>query len=167
MKALEEKILREGKVLEGNKFDKIAAANAIETGMGKTLEELRDDQKIDFTYVNSNLVAAYEALISKMSDIEDEEQKEKMRQRGVPEETIKHIFEPTEDDDYYDDDFVFSKKASIGGNLSSLGDMREKNFQSLFNGNKKLTKSGHWLLSLPETQEDGEEMLVLLMPMMV
>lgn len=42
---------------------------------------------------------------SLMSDIEDEEQKEKMRQRGVPEETIKHIFEPTEDDDYYDDDF--------------------------------------------------------------
>ena len=40
---------------------------------------------------------------SLMSDIEDEEQKEKMRQRGVPEETIKHIFEPTEDDDYYDD----------------------------------------------------------------
>ena len=57
------------KVLEGNKFDKIAAANAIETGMGKTLEELRDDQKIDFTYVNSNLAAAYEALISKMDNI--------------------------------------------------------------------------------------------------
>jgi hypothetical protein len=58
------------KVLEGNKFDKIAAANAIEKGMGKTLEELRDDQKIDFTYVNSNLASAYEALISKMDDIE-------------------------------------------------------------------------------------------------
>ena len=38
--------------------------------MGKTLEELRDDQKIDFTYVNSNLASAYEALISKMDDIE-------------------------------------------------------------------------------------------------
>lgn len=58
------------KVLEGNKFDKIAAANAIEKGMGKTLEELRDDQKIDFTYVNSNLASAYEALISKMDDID-------------------------------------------------------------------------------------------------
>lgn len=58
------------KVLEGNKFDKIAAANAIEKGMGKTLEELREDQKIDFTYVNSNLASAYEALISKMDDID-------------------------------------------------------------------------------------------------
>lgn len=60
------------RVLEGNNFDKIAAANAIEKGLGKTLEELRDDQKIDFTYVNSNLASAYEALISKMHDIEGE-----------------------------------------------------------------------------------------------
>ena len=57
------------KILEGNKFDQTAVVDAIEAGMGKTLEELRDDQKIDFTYVNSNLVAAYEALVNKMDDI--------------------------------------------------------------------------------------------------
>lgn len=60
------------KVLEGNKFDKTAAIDAIEKGMGKTLEELSEQELIDFTYVNSNLSAAYEALISKMSDIEGE-----------------------------------------------------------------------------------------------
>ena len=58
------------KVLEGNAFDKIAAAQAMEAGLGKTLEELREDGKlIDFTYVNSNLASAYEALVSKMNDI--------------------------------------------------------------------------------------------------
>jgi hypothetical protein len=60
------------KVLEGNKFNKTAAIDAIEKGMGKTLEELSEQELIDFTYVNSNLSAAYEALISKMSDIEGE-----------------------------------------------------------------------------------------------
>ena len=62
------------KILEGNKFDEIAAANAIEKGLGKTLEELRDEDKIkiDFSEVNSNLAAAYKALISKMDDIKGE-----------------------------------------------------------------------------------------------
>lgn len=57
------------KVLEGNKFDQTAVIEAFEDGLGKTLEELRNEDKIDFTYVNSNLVAAYEALINKMDDI--------------------------------------------------------------------------------------------------
>lgn len=60
------------KVLEGNKFDQTAAVDAIERGMGKTLEELRDEDKIDFTYVNSNLAAAYEALVDKMDKIKGE-----------------------------------------------------------------------------------------------
>ena len=62
------------KVLEGNKFDEIAAANAIEKGLGKTLEELRDEDKIkiDFSEVNSNLAAAYKALVNKMDDIKGE-----------------------------------------------------------------------------------------------
>ena len=47
---------------------------------------------------------------------------------------------------YYGEDFVFSKKASIGGNLSSLGDMREKNFKSLFNKNKNLTDASQLIL---------------------
>lgn len=61
-----------GKILEGNKFDKIAAANAIEKGLGMTLDELRDADKIDLVFANSNLATAYEALISKMDDIEGE-----------------------------------------------------------------------------------------------
>ena len=32
----------------------------------------KEDEKIDFTFVNSNLAAAYEALINKMDDIKDE-----------------------------------------------------------------------------------------------
>ena len=59
-------------MLTRNKFDKIAAANAIEKGLGMTLDELRDADKIDLVFANSNLATAYEALISKMDDIEGE-----------------------------------------------------------------------------------------------
>lgn len=61
----------QSKVLEGNKFDQTAVVEAIEEGMSKTLEELADNQKIDFTFVNSNLTSAYAALINKMDDIKD------------------------------------------------------------------------------------------------
>ena len=60
------------KVLEGNKFDTGAVIDGIEATLGKTLDELAEDEKIDFTFVNSNLAAAYEALINKMDDIKDE-----------------------------------------------------------------------------------------------
>lgn len=61
-----------GKVLEGNKFDQTAAVEGFEKGMGKTILELKDQEKIDFTYANSNLASAYEALINKMDDIKGE-----------------------------------------------------------------------------------------------
>ena len=40
--------------------------------MGKTITELKNEEKIDFTYANSNLAMAYEALINKMDDIKGE-----------------------------------------------------------------------------------------------
>lgn len=61
----------QSKVLEGNKFDYAAVVEAIEEGMSKTLDELAANEKIDFTFVNSNLASAYAALINKMDDIKD------------------------------------------------------------------------------------------------
>ena len=61
-----------GKILEGNGFDQGAAVEAFEAGMGKTITELKNEEKIDFTYANSNLAMAYEALINKMDDIKGE-----------------------------------------------------------------------------------------------
>ena len=48
--------------------------------------------------------------------------------------------------------FTFSKRGSIGGDLSSLGDMREKNFMGLFYRNTNLTDASQLILPWDELE---------------
>lgn len=50
--------------------------------------------------------------------------------------------------------FTFSKRGSIGGDLSSLGDMREKNFMGLFYRNTNLTDASQLILPWDELEYD-------------